>query len=272
MTLCRTLPVALIVFVFSGCTAFNARHTRTDQGTTSAEGAEVLELSTFNGGVTISPGNGTDVEYSVRYTAYGETDADAQAACETLSCEVSQEGGVLKITALNPKRYLSAGVAFELKVPHSLAVRVDTTNGEVQASGLRAGLTVDTSNGTIDCKTIAGDLDLKNSNGGISVFDASGTANLKTSNGNIRYSGMLTGMENKLSSSNGSIQLSISPKIPTYVTASTSNGRVNCKLPRVKTTAESKTALEALLGTEGDAQTSVQLSTSNGSVTIDVAR
>ena len=213
MILCRTLPVALIVFVFSGCTAFNARHTRTDQGTTSAKGAEVLELSTFNGGVTISPCDGTDVEYSVRYTAYGETDAAAQAACETLSCEVSQEGGVLKITALNPKQHSSAGAAFELTVPHSLAIRVETTNGHVTASGLGSGLTVDTTNGKIDCKTVSGNLDLKSSNGGISVFDASGTANLKTSNANIRYSGMLTGMENKLSSSNGSIQLSISPEI-----------------------------------------------------------
>jgi len=271
MTLCRTLPVALIVFVFSGCTAFNARHIRTDQGTTSAKGAEVLELSTFNGGVTISPGDGTDVEYSIRYTAYGETDADAQAACETLFCEVSQEGGVLKITALNPKQHSSAGAAFELTVPHSLAIRVETTNGHVTASGLGSGLTVDTTNGTIDCKTVSGNLDLQSSNGDISVFDASGTVRLKTSNGNVRYSGVLAGMKNKLSSRNGSIQLSISPDIPTYVNASTNNGRVNCKLPRVNTTAESRTSLKSIIGSEGNSQTAVQLNTSNGSITVDAA-
>ena len=104
------------------------------------------------------------------------------------------------------------------------------------------------------------------------MFDASGPATLKTSNGSVSFSGLLTGDHNQLNSSNGNLHLSIPADAAAIVDASTSNGRINCKLPRVSVTSESKTALKGQVGGAGESTVAVRLRTSNGSVTIDAAR
>jgi DUF4097 and DUF4098 domain-containing protein YvlB len=137
---------------------------------------------------------------------------------------------------------------------------------------MSASVVAKTSNGTVSCRDIQGSLTIDTSNGTVAIEDAIGPIDVSTSNGRVNYSGQLSGAENSIRTSNGSVTVQISPEQKTVLSAKTSNGSVKVSLPEVDVQQRTNKLFE---GTVGDATLSnevrLKIGTSNGSVTIEPA-
>ncbi|MEM7475702.1 MAG: DUF4097 family beta strand repeat-containing protein [Planctomycetota bacterium] len=270
MRLMLLLSLLATVGFQTGCNFPRFEHERVDRREFETSPLNSVDISTFNGGIEVVPHDRPVVEMEITFKGYGETEEAAVANCEALSCEPTAEEGVLFLKAEKPAGHWMAHASFKLKVPANVDIKATTSNGRVTIKDLAANVDVHTSNGTVTLANVA-DAKVKTSNGRIEVSNAAGTVNLGTSNGSIKYSGMMVGKENRMTSSNGTIKLELNPLLATKVESRTSNGKIKCSLDKQLITKESKRALEAILGS-GDPKgevTEVYIKTSNGSISID---
>ncbi len=144
-----------------------------------------------------------------------------------------------------------------------LDIRV--SNGQIDVNGIRESGKLRTSNGRIVLDGVAGEFDVDTSNGGVTIRDATGEFEANTSNGAIDFNGELTpGGRNRMTTSNGSIEVVFQGEASVIVDASTSRGRVRSELPVTATLTEE----DRLVGTIGDGEADLFIDTSNGSITI----
>ena len=123
-----------------------------------------------------------------------------------------------------------------------------------------------TSNGKIVLDKISGDFNIVTSNGGVAITQASGSFNVETKNGRIKFEGKLaSGGSNKMTTSNGSVEIKLQGTPSVKLDASTSNGSINTEYPILTSSPGDKHHLVGIIGA-GEAELLVR--TSNGSVAI----
>ena len=143
--------------------------------------------------------------------------------------------------------------------------RLETSNGEISLDDVKGDFDGGTSNGRIDIDTLEGSVELDTSNGAVSVRDAKGEFELETSNGRISFSGeLVAGGNNRLVTSNGQVDVELEGTPSVRIEAATSTGEITTDLP-LKIESVSK---NRLVGTIGDAEADLYVSTSNGDVDI----
>jgi hypothetical protein len=169
-------------------------------------------------------------------------------------------------------------------VPADIALRLKTSNGEIEVKGTTGGGILETSNGAIVLSEVKGDFEattsngaveidtiegrafVKTSNGRVTLQEAKGEFNITSSNGDVSFSGEMTpGGSNRLVTSNGSIEVELTGILSVNLDASTSNGEV--KHPDVAILA-TKTDTDHLVGTIGAGEAELYIETSNGDVII----
>ncbi len=262
----------------TGCSVPNYVHERTEKISIESQAADALseavplasiDLSTFNGAIDVQPHDLPLVSMQVTYRAYGDSEEQAEHNARAMHCEYAIENQSLSITATKPHGQWRASAAFELLVPRDLELRLQTSNGSVQVSGIDAPVHIDTSNGSI-VTTNVGDVRAKSSNGAIKVVHARGAIDLRTSNGRIEYSGQLSGSGNRIQTSNGRVVLLADPEQAIDVDATTSNGSIKCSIANQRVISESKKHFHAVVGGNSLAPAAqLLIKTSNGSVSID---
>jgi DUF4097 and DUF4098 domain-containing protein YvlB len=128
-----------------------------------------------------------------------------------------------------------------------------------------ANVDLHTSNGGIEVVDIQNSGKLRTSNGRISLENVKGEFEVNTSNGDIDFRGEMTadGM-NRLTTSNGSVHVTLLGEPSVKLDATTSNGEIICKLPIVAT----ETGDNRLAGVVGGGDAVLAIGTSNGSITI----
>lgn len=276
MIRCTLVTLCAIAFTCGGCSVARFEHQRVEKQTIKVQSADdsgevpvlaMIDLTTFNGAIDVRPHAAATVAMEVRYKAYGATPEEAQRNCERLSCDYEADGDVLVIKAVKPAGLMSAAVAFSLSVPESCSLKLKTSNGAIKVEQLTGSLSAETSNGSIDLQNV-GDVVARSSNGALNIQGAIGKVDAKTSNGKIIYSGLLVGNENQLRTSNGRIEVELSPEQVVDVEGSTSNGRVACTIPDQKVLEESKRSLHTVTGSGTNVEARLRLSTSNGQITI----
>jgi hypothetical protein len=128
-----------------------------------------------------------------------------------------------------------------------------------------ANVDLRTSNGAIEVVDIQNSGKLRTSNGRISLENVKGEFEVDTSNGDIGFRGEMTaGGMNQLTTSNGSVEVTLLGEPSVKLDAATSNGEIICKLPIVATESEVKRLVGVVDG--GDA--GLVIETVNGSITI----
>jgi len=140
-------------------------------------------------------------------------------------------------------------VDYEITVPRSMNLDLETVNGTVEARNVSGVLRFSTVNGRINIERCAGELDASTTNGGIA-------AELLT---------VLPGRPVKLSTTNGRISVSLPRTLAARVDAGTTNGSINSDIP-VLTTTSSKHSLRGTINGGGNAE--LRLHTTNGSIEI----
>jgi DUF4097 and DUF4098 domain-containing protein YvlB len=179
--------------------------------------------------------------------------------------EVSQDGDVITVNAEIEGSWSNVRTNLTITVPTKTDVELETSNGSVELEGVEGSGSLETSNGKIALENAKGDFRLRSSNGKLEMQDVTGEVDADTSNGSISYNGEITaGGDNRLISSNGSIDVVLQGTPSVSLDASTSNGNIDCDLEISATTTGDK----HLVGTIGDGEADLRIQTSNGDVSI----
>ena len=273
----------------SGCVEIPIHEaTRVLEGSFEVAGAVDLDVSTSNGRATVRGVEGqTSVEVIATLRSRGDSLIGAANRAAQIVVEMIHDGNhvVLSYDAgdhpWDVRRY--SGVDFEITVPTTVDVEVDTSNGRIEVAGVTAildlhtsngaiavsdvvgELDASTSNGTITIDTFEGILDLDTSNGRIEMENIAGVVDVQTSNGNIVFSGMLVdGSDHRMITSNGRIDLALRSDASLIIEARTSNASINTDLLLIGDT-EGK-EWNAVLNPPATAM--LTLETSNGGIEI----
>lgn len=265
---------AVSLAIFSGCSIGKFEHTRTENQSLAPGNLDVIDVSTFNGSVSVVAHDSAEVEVQIDYSARGESIEEAETNCDALGCEITDADGRLVLKATRPASDYSAAAAMILKVPRFCKIAVQTSNGEIIVEGINGDLDLTSSNGRIEVDNVEGALDLTTSNGRIEMVNCTGPIDVSTSNGRIEFDGMLTGNNNEISTSNGGVQVMLDSSVFVEITAETSNGSVSCDAEHAMLKQDDD-YLKAIVGA-GAAKDSVPLATldigsSNGSISIGAA-
>lgn len=201
--------------------------------------------------------------------------ADADRA-ERFAVEALLTGdGTLRVRPLWPdgERLNNESCAFEVVTPAIGGVEASTSNGRITLRGARGDARLETSNGSVVVADHHAGLVVRTSNGRVEVSHSQGPLDLATSNGRIIISDASPGQDGgagpwRAVTSNGSITLELAGPFAGTLTAATSNGRT--RVERATPDGERRTiasgrSIELDLG---PGEGTIDLRTSNGSITV----
>lgn len=204
-----------------------------------------------------------DVEVRTDDTTTGiEVEVVAHSGLVAPRYAVEQVGDRLVLTHECPSwAWFSWVCSGELRavVPTGTAVDVETSNGDVAASGLDGGAELRSGNGDVAAQAMGGDVLATSSNGDLVLTDLGGDVEVRTSNGSVDVSRV----EGRVSarSSNGDVAVS---DVGAGVFARTSNGSIDVSTAGGDVEAQSSNGSVEVAGAAGD----VLARTSNGSATV----
>lgn len=273
MRISRAVVVVFAVALLAvGCTV-GPTETRDDS---FAVGDSVrLVVNSENGSIEVKAGS--DSEVRVQATLRG---------ANRIEYEAKQDGDTITVSARRTRRVIFAvGPVIDLVItlPARADVDLETSNGSIELHSTQGSGSLRTSNGKIVLKNVKGNFDGGTSNGSITIDEMEGSASfqtsngrvdlrdvigevdVETSNGRISFSGeMTTGGTNRLITSNGDVNVELRGTPSVSLDASTSNGKINSRLPILVTVMKEK----ELTGTIGDGEAHLYIRTSNGDATI----
>lgn len=212
------------------------------QGIPWRERAELEETLMFpapRAGLTIENENGrtqvvgedrADIALRVVRAARGESTEDAAARAEAIHVTTRESAGELFVEVNVPGRFLLRGKAdLEVRVPRGTRVAVNSANGLVCLSGLRAAVRAHSSNGPVRVTDIVGDVEVHTSNARVHAECTHGRLVARSSNGKIELSEHKGSVD--AATSNGTICCRLDSVDPGGVVLATSNGRITLDLP-----------------------------------------
>jgi hypothetical protein len=178
--------------------------------------------------------------------------ARSERALEELKVEIVGEGDRLSVRTRYPRPHWmgSAGsVEYRVSVPRGARVRVSTVNGRVEADGVLGSVHASTVNGSVDLTGLGGSVEASAVNGSVEAdvarVDPSGRSELSTTNGSVR--------------------LTLPREAGAEVQAHTVNGSVHCDFD-LADAHKSRRKIEGRIGSGG---ARFELGTVNGSARIE---
>ncbi len=216
----RALPAAAaVILTASGCSLSFPGDPGSEETRVFREDfsdGEVFDLRNINGAVRIESWEEEDAEISARKVATNP------AALRDLTIEVRRTSDGLRVRTRHAKRVFGQGwnrhrgrVHYQVKLPASAEVRVETVNGPVDIAGFH---------GRVKAQTI---------NGRIRMEDQRGQVTAKTINGPIEcdLEELGAGADHSFRTVNGTVELTLGPGSRGEVDAQAMNGRVRLDLP-----------------------------------------
>ncbi|MFD1828292.1 DUF4097 family beta strand repeat-containing protein [Streptomyces desertarenae] len=126
----------------------------------------------------------------------------------------------------------SCDIRHRVEVPHGVAVRVVSDNGDVTVRGLRAALAVEADNGTVRVRDVSGPLELSGDNGSVEATGVrSREVTAETDNGRLKLALAEVPEEVAARSHNGSVTVEL-PRARYRVDAGAHNGSTRVEVPR----------------------------------------
>jgi hypothetical protein len=244
---CLALSLALVA---SGCIAgaggFGTPfHATVDETRPLAADGE-LELENVNGSVRLVAWD----EAKVRIEATKR--AATERALEELKVEIDGEGERVTVRTRHPRpRWLgnSGSVEYRVSVPRGARVRIGTVNGRVDVDGVGGAVRASTVNGSVNLESVGGPIEASAVNGAVEVE----VARLGPSAGG------------EISSTNGSVRLTLPRDASADIEAHTVNGSVSCDFD-LSGEHKSRRKIEGRIGAGG---ARFEIGTVNGSARVE---
>ena len=254
-----TRRLIMLTLFFAAATAGATTLDRTTDRTFDVRPGARVVLDNVNGRVTVTAWNQPRVRVIARQHVESHNSELANKTMANLVNIAADPNGV-RVHTNQPKNSdnffawlagesVRAGVTYEVTVPRTTNLDVETVNGALAASDVSGTLKLSTVNGRIQLERCAGELDASTVNGGIA-------AELMTVN---------PGRPVSLSTTNGRISVSLPRTLGARVDAGTTNGSISSDIP-VTTTVSTKHSLRGTLNGGGNGE--LRLRTTNGSISI----
>jgi len=240
--------VSLSGLALSGCMAG-------DFGMAARETLEESRPLSANGEFSLENTNGT-----VRLTAWdtakvrieAEKRAGSEHALKELRVEIEGDGDHVSVRTRYPHLHFlgrTGQVDYRISVPRGARVRVADVNGRVEVDGVAGAVRARTVNGTVDVTGAVSEVEASTVNGGVEVAFA-----------RVDPAG-----RSALSSTNGSLRLTLPSDAGAEIEARTVNGSVGCDFD-LADARKTRRRIEGRIGTGG---ARFELGTVNGSVHVD---
>jgi hypothetical protein len=218
----------------------------------------------LNGGVRVEPSPDREVHVTVDRRTRGDVDprevrivqqraADGQSVVlcalwgDEARCGEDDYRGQARNWSWN--RRGSASVEFVVRVPTTVRLDLQTTNGGLDVRGAGGELVANTTNGGIRVEAGGGPVRAHTTNGGVDV----------------RLSALGSARDFDLATTNGAVSLEVPASLGADVEMSTVNGRVETDFP---VTVQGRIDPRRLRVTLGNGERRVRLRTTNGSVSL----
>lgn len=210
-------------------------------------GAGAVAAETSNGSIRVTGERRSDVLVRAMVMTRARTAARAREIAREIA--VSQSG---TIKATGPRSYDREGwhVSFRIQTPQAADLELTSSNGSLGATDVRGRMRLRTSNGSIRLMDVGGDVQADTSNGSVHA----------TLSGS-RWEGQ--GLD--VSTSNGSVRLSVPEGYNARLVAGTSNGSIRVGFP-VTVQGRINRDIDTTLGSGGPV---IRVRTSNGSVSVE---
>jgi hypothetical protein len=254
----RMAMLALAAVVAAGCqvTFSDFKSEAKDEWTRDyalSAGGEV-EIRNTNGGIHVEPSTDGKVHVVAARTVKAGSDEAARELLQKVEIREEVAGDRVRLETRGPTGGLMSGgsisVAYRLKVPETVRVNVQNTNGRITLSSLTGRVRAQTTNGAVRGNALRGHIEASTTNGGIEMELTALHADGVT-----------------LETTNGGIRLRLPDDAKADISARTVNGGINTGSLALETAGESsRRRLEARLNGGG---ARVRLETTNGGVRID---
>ena len=226
--------------------------------TFDARPGATFTLDNVNGHVNVASWDQPRIRvYAVKTVSRSD---DPRAALNALKVEMTPHDGGVTVHTVYPNHgslgildiltgnWSDAKVEYDITVPRSMSLDVETTNGAIEVRGVSGMLKVESTNGHIKLDRCAGSVDASTTNGRV-------TAELLSVDRD---------KTNRLSTTNGRIVLTVPPSLAAEIDASTTNGGIESELP----VATHSMGRHSLRGTINGGGAPLHLRTTNGSIEI----
>ena len=202
-----------------------------------------------NGGITVRGWDGPNVRVRVKVQAWGSTEAAAASRAHRIT--IATQGNTLR--AADPEKDRDWSVSYEVFVPRTTPLALNTTNGGIRIENVQAAIRFETTNGGVSLANLGGSVKGETTNGGL----------------NISLSGsQWQGQGLDVSTTNGGIHWKLPRAYSARLVTSTNMGSIRTELPVTKTGMFQK-KVEADLGKGGPV---VKAVTTNGGISVDQSR
>lgn len=214
--------------------------------TVAADGQ--FELENTNGAIEVEPTAGTEVEVRAERIAKAGSEEAARELLKQVEIVVEATDRRVRIRTKYPSGWNRGGseVRYWVKVPATLAVKVENTNGRIKLANLAGAVTASTTNGGISGDGLSGPVRASTTNGGVDVEVAS-----------VHDGGI------ELSTTNGGVSLKLPASAKADVSASCTNGGISTGGLSLETVESSRRRLEGRLNGGGPR---VRVETTNGGI------
>lgn len=224
----------LLVFALAGCVEvqFNSdgsyEYKEYDEKVFSA--VPTISVEGVNGSVEVLPATDGKIKVQSVKKLTGSTEERLREVAEDVKITYSPSSTHLEVksTLPNPRPagVNSMGVDFRVYVPTATSVKVKTTNGSINSTGLKKGLDLWSSNGSITVTNHQGNVIARTTNGSITALEVTGALKLHTSNGRVSLTSVAGDLD--VETTNGRIEVT-SDLVVTGARLHTSNSSINFK-------------------------------------------
>jgi len=250
------LPVVIasaLIALGSGCGFLPTSEAR-DKWTKSypLTAGGTFELKNTNGRIQIDATDGSTIEVVAEKIARAASDEGAREAVRRIEItetvapdrvllDSTKGGGGFQIN-------VSKRVDFVVKVPRTAQVRIETTNGDIEVTGLAGAFRAEATNGQIRGTGLENRAEVETTNGQVSLAFA------KLAEGGV-----------SCTTTNGAVEVLLPQDAKASVTADVTNGEIETGGLNLTIVKQSRRHLEATIGGGGP---QVRVETTNGSVAV----
>lgn len=134
--------------------------------TLSAPSGQPLTVSADpNGGITVHGWDGPNVRIRAKVQTWSNTDAEAAARAKRITIATANN----TLRAADPEKEKNWSVSYEIFVPRTTALALNTTNGGISLDNLNAAITFETTNGGVNLTNLGGQVKGETTNGGLNI-------------------------------------------------------------------------------------------------------
>ena len=178
---------------------YGKEFTEKESKTFTVSGTPSVNLSTFDGAITIRGWDKSEVMYTATKRANHPDEA------KQIKIDTQQQGSSISIVA---RSYEDNGVAsLEVFVPRNATLHVSSGDGSLNLDGVSGDLDLRTGDGSIEVNGARGQLRANTGDGSIKISDFDGNVDARTGDGSISLDGKFTALAAR--TGDGSISLSV---------------------------------------------------------------